>query len=79
MLARQLEEFGVPLLAGGLADQPLGYLADVLKVRSYLRAREAVALQRTVEGEVVNPAPPQAERLLAQVDAAYWQEELDED
>jgi hypothetical protein len=63
ILSRQLEDFGLPLIAGGYVDQPLGYLQDVGRVRTYLRAIDLMDLQREVDGALVNPAPPWAFRL----------------
>lgn len=48
-----MEEFGVQLVAGGLADQPVGYLNDVMRVRAYARAKDDVE-------SATDTRPPQA-------------------
>ena len=47
----------MPLVAGGLAQQPMGYLADVMRVRHYSRAKEAVDREEWKDGELRYPAP----------------------
>ncbi len=72
VLSRQLEEFGVPLLPGGLANQPMGYLADVMRVRSYARSKEAVDRERkggtNDDGAPRMPAPAWAWRDVLEVE-----------
>lgn len=62
-------------MAGGYADQPLGYLNDVMTVRGYLKARQAVESEyRNQDGVTVNPASPAARLLLEAVEAEVWRQ-----
>lgn len=62
------------MLPGGLAQQPMGYLADVMRVRSYARAKEAYEREDVVDGQTRFPAPQWAKDMvipvLARVEAA---------
>ena len=55
------------MLPGGLAQQPMGYLADGMRVRAYARAKEAVEREDVVDGKTVFPAPDWAHRMVQPV------------
>lgn len=68
-------------MAGGLADQPTGYLNDVMQARSYSRAYEAVERERTSgsddTGQPRLPAPEWAWTLYGEVELAMAAEDED--
>jgi hypothetical protein len=67
VLSRQLQAFGdLPLVAGGFADQPQGYLRDVQLVRSYERAKELCDAATSEK-----PSPRWASALVSPVQDAY--------
>ena len=70
MLSQELNHWEMPLIAGGYADQPLGYMNDLRAVRNYLEAVRLRAEERADGDTILNPAPSWAWLLLRAVDEA---------
>lgn len=70
MLSQELLHWEMPLVAGGYADQPLGYMNDLRAVRNYLEAVRLRAEERADGDTITTPTPGWAWRLLQAVDEA---------
>lgn len=70
MLGSIAEEFHVPLVEGGAADQPLGLVMSILELREYARAKRALE-SATDEKEI--PVTPMVEMVWA-VEGELWRQ-----
>lgn len=70
------EEFGCLPYPGGLSDQPWGVLTEIRLLRQYVRAREDVDRERTIEKY---DAAPWAKRWCLEVGAEIQRLESESD
>lgn len=56
VLSRICEEFGVPLVQGGAVDQPYALALEVLELRAYARAKEALDRAKSEADVPTSPA-----------------------